>query len=267
MTIPLQFSIGILSWNGYDSLQNSLESYKKNGLSKLTNHKFICLPEYRKEGIEIAKSYGYEPILIKQNLGILGGFKVLAEKMSSGPILLLENDLPLIENDSETYNQISQSIDYLSQKKIIQVRLRSRSNPGEPFEGIKKYNNFWSDSLLSILKRKLRPIKAKKLIGTSIYALEYPNLRHPKYVTKLSNGFYSVESNVLNWANLAILVDKADFLNIIIKRAMSVQSTKNVNGFKNIEIELNNLWWRQQKFKIVVAPGIFTHNRLSDRGY
>ena len=92
------FSIGILSWNGYDSLLNSLKSYEKNGLSKLTNHKYICLPEYKTEGIEIAKSFSYEPILIKQNLGILGGFKTLAEKMPLGPILLLENDLPLIED-------------------------------------------------------------------------------------------------------------------------------------------------------------------------
>ena len=263
----LNFSIGILSWNGYDSLLNSLKSYEKNGLSKLTNHKYICLPEYKREGVEIAKSFCYEPILIKENLGILGGFKFLAEKMPSGPILLLENDLPLVENQSETYNQIFKSIDFLSQKKVIQVRLRSRINPGEPFEGIKKYNDLWAKNLLSSFKRKLRPIKAKKLIGTSVYALENPDLRHPKYVTKLSNGFYSVQSNVLNWANLAILVDKKKFLNIIIKRAELVQSTKNINGFKNIEIELNSLWWRQQKFEIVLAPGIFTHYRLSDRGY
>ena len=261
------FSIGILSWNGYDSLLNSLKSYEKNGLSKLTNHKYICLPEYKTEGIEIAKSFSYEPILIKQNLGILGGFKTLAEKMPLGPILLLENDLPLVENQSETYNQIFKSIDFLSQKKVIQVRLRSRSDPGKPFEGLNKYNDIWSENLLSSFKRKLRPIKAKKLIGTSVYALQNPDLRHPKYVTKLSSGFYSVESNVLNWANLAILVDKKNFLNIIIKRAELVKSSKKINGFKNIEVELNSLWWRQQKFEIVLAPGLFTHYRLSDRGY
>ena len=222
----LNFSIGILSWNGYDSLLNSLKSYEKNGLSKLTNHKYICLPEYKTEGIEIAKSFSYEPILIKQNLGILGGFRALAEKMPLGPILLLENDLPLIEDQSETYNQIFKSINFLSQKKVIQVRLRSRHQPGEPFEGLKKYNNLWSDNLYSTFKRKLRPNKAKKLIGTSVYALKNPNVRHPEHVTKLSSGFYSVESDVLNWANLAILVDQKNFLNIIIKKAESVQSKK-----------------------------------------
>ena len=59
--VKLQFSIGILSWKGYDSLLNSLNTYEYNGLSKLTNHKYICLPEFEKEGIEIAKKFGYEP--------------------------------------------------------------------------------------------------------------------------------------------------------------------------------------------------------------
>ena len=86
----LSFAIGILSWKGYDSLENSLKSYKKNGLSDMTTNKFVCLPEYTKEGVTIAEKYNYKTILIRENLRILGGFKKLAEKMPNGPILLLE---------------------------------------------------------------------------------------------------------------------------------------------------------------------------------
>ena len=64
----LPFSIGILSWNGYDSLLNSLLTYEKNGLSKLTKYKYICLPEYKQEGIQLAKKFSYKPILFKKNL-------------------------------------------------------------------------------------------------------------------------------------------------------------------------------------------------------
>ena len=35
----------------------------------------------------------------------------------------------------------------------------------------------------------------------------------------------------------------------------------------NIEIEMNSSWWRKQDFELIVAPGLFTHNRLSYRGY
>ncbi len=263
----LKFSIGILSWKGYNSLNNSLISYENNGLSRLTNNKFICLPEYNEEGIKIAKKFNYEPILIRENIGILGGFKELAKQMPKGPILLLENDLELIENEETTFNQIKKSINYLYKHKAIQVRLRSRFDPGEPFVGILKYEQYWSNNLFCSIKRLFRPAKAIKLIGTSIYSTQNPEIHHPKYVKKLPNGFYLVPSSTLNWANLAILVDRDIYLRIIIKRAEETKSTKYINGFKNIEIELNNKWWVENNFKIIVAPGLFKHNRLSDRGY
>ena len=263
----LNFSIGILSWQGYDSLVNSLISYQKNGLSLLTNEKFICLPEYTEEGLKIAAQFNYKPILIKKNKGILHGFKTLAEVMPSGPLLLLENDLPLIENKQTTYDQLKASIELLSMPNVIQVRLRNRNDPGEPFVALEKYKSYWSNTFISRMKRFLRPSKAEKLIGTSTYVISNPDKRHPDKVYAIANGFYQVPSSVLNWANLGILVDRKKYLDIIIKKAEETNTKKKINGFKNIEIELNNSWWRKQKFDIVVAPGLFTHNRLSYRGY
>ena len=263
----LHFSIGILSWKGYDSLLNSLISYEKNGLSNLTNSKYICLPEYTKEGVAIAKKFDYEPILIKENIGILGGFKTLAKKMPEGPLLLLENDLELIENQETTYKQIKKSLEFLARPKVIQIRLRSRSNPGEPFVSLKKYRQYWSDNLMSRIKRFLRPKKADRLIGTSTYFLKNPEKRHPEKIQKLLDGFYLVPSSVLNWANFAILVDRNQYLDVVIKRAEATSAKKLINGFKNIEIELNGSWWRKQKFDIIVTTGLFSHNRLSNRGY
>ena len=263
----LQFSIGILSWKGYESLKNSLISYEKNGLSKLTNNKFICLPEYNEEGIKIAKKFNYKSILLDKNIGILGGFKELAKQMPKGPLLLLENDLELIENTKTTFDQIQKSIHLLSKHNAVQVRLRSRLDPGEPFVGIQKYDQYWSNNFFSTIKRFFRPAKAKKLIGTSIYSIQNPEIRHSKFIKKLSNEFYLVSSSVLNWANLAILVDRDTYLKTIIKRAELTQSKNHINGFKNIEIELNSFWWREKEFKILMAPGLFKHNRLSDRGY
>ena len=263
----LQFSIGILSWQGYDSLKNSLISYDKNGLSKLTSEKFICLPEYNREGIKISKRFNYEPILIRENIGILGGFKELAKQMPKGPILLLENDLELIENQKITFNQIKQSIHNLYKHNAIQVRLRSRLDPGEPFVGVIKYKKYWSNNFFSPIKRFFRPNKANKLIGTSIYSIQNPEIRHPKYIKKLSDGFYLVPSSTLNWANLAILVDRDSYLKIIINKAEQTKSNKYINGFKNIEIELNNKWWRDKNFNLIITNGLFKHLRVDNRGY
>ena len=263
----LSFAIGILSWKGYDSLENSLYSYKKNGLSNMTKNKFICLPEYKEEGIKIAEKYNYKPILIRKNLGILGGFKILAKEMPKGPILLLENDLELVENKKETFSQLQKSINFLNKHQLIQVRLRSRKIPGEPFVGLRKYKSYWSDNIISRTKRFLRPLKAHRLIGTSTYYHEEPDKIHPNIVKKIDKSFYLVPSSVLNWANLAILVDRDIYLETIIKKAEQTKSKKKINGFKNIEIELNNSWWRTNEFKILIAPGLFKHNRLSHRGY
>lgn len=263
----LPFAIGILSWKGYDSLENSLFSYKKYGLSSMTDQKFVCLPEYSEDGVKIVTKYDYKPILIEKNLGILGGFKRLATEMPKGPILLLENDLELVEKKKETYSQLQKSIDLLMKRRLIQVRLRSRKIPGEPFVGLKKYKSYWSNDLVSRTKRFLRPFKAHRLIGTSTYYHEEPDKIHPNFVKKIDNNYYLVTSSILNWANLAILVDRDVYLEKIIKTAEQIKSTKTINGHKNIEIELNNSWWRYNKFEILIAPGLFKHNRLSYRGY
>ena len=266
MTI-LPFSIGIISWKGYDSLENSLNSYEKNGLLNLTDKKYICLPEYTNVGVKLAKRFKFKPILLKENIGVLGHLKKLVNNMPSGPILLLENDLELIENKDTTYNQLKTAIDFLSQFDAIQVRLRSRFNPGEPFVGKKKYNQYWSDNFLSYLKRLVRPIKAKKLIGNSMYVYENPEKYHPNEIEKLCNGFFLVSSEIINWTNQSILVDRNKYLNIIIKKADASNIQRGPGGFKNVEMELNISWWRKKQFNIIVAPGLLTHKRLSYRGY
>ena len=68
-----------------------------------------------------------------------------------------------------TNKDTKKSINLLNKQNLIQVRLRSRRNPGEPFVGLKKYKNYWSDNLISRAKRFFRPFKAYRLIGTSTY--------------------------------------------------------------------------------------------------
>ncbi|MDC3096318.1 hypothetical protein OA491_03025 [Alphaproteobacteria bacterium] len=263
----LKFSIGILSWKGYDSLYNSLKSYEEFGLNSLTKSKFLCLPEYNCRGIEISKKFGYKPILFKNNIGILNGFKSLALKMPDGPVLLLENDLPLVENSRITFTLIKQSLEHLYKYDAAQVRLRSIKDPGEPFHSINKYNNYWGSGILKKLKRYLRPNKAKKLIGTGIYVEEEPHLKFSKFISRLENNSYLITSDIMNWSNLAIMVDKNFFLNVIIKEAEMTDSSKKINGFKNIEIELNKRWWRDKRWNLIITNGLFKHLRVDNRGY
>ena len=263
----LNFSIGILSWKGYESLKNSLESYSKNGLNNLTESRYICLPEYNQEGINISKKYNYKPILFNRNIGILNGFKELAKKMPDGPLLLLENDLPIVENQKITFSLINESISNLYDYKAAQIRLRSISDPGDPFHAIEKYKRYWAKGFFQTCRRFFRPSKATRMIGTAAYFEKYPNIKHPRYIKKLKNGSFLMTSKIINWSNLAILVDKKFFLNTIVTEAEKTKTSKNINGFKNIEIEMNKRWWRDKNWNIIVTRGLFKHERLSDRGY
>ena len=90
------------------------------------------------------------------------------------------------------------SINLLNEQKLIQVRLRSRKSPGEPFVGLKKYKSYWSDNIISRTKRFLRPFKAHRLIGTSTYYHEEPDKIHPDIVKKIFFNSYLISSTILS---------------------------------------------------------------------
>ena len=73
-----KIGFGVLSWRGYDSLANSLESYERQRLLDLFDEKVLFLPEAGLRGIELARRYGLQEKTTPNNLGILGGFKALA---------------------------------------------------------------------------------------------------------------------------------------------------------------------------------------------
>ena len=258
----LPFSIGIISWKGYDSLENSLISYEKNGLSNLTNDKFICLPEYTEEGIKLAKRFEYIPILLEQNIGILGHLKKLVNEIPEGPILLLENDLELIENKETTYNQIKTSIDYLSKYKAIQVRLRNRFNPGDPFVGIEKYKQYWSDNFFSNIKRLFRPAKAQKLIGNSIYLLENPEkefFKIAKFMEKLMDCKFEEEK-----INNAIKSTSFQTLQKLEEKGLFTEQGKGARFFNSGP----NADWKSQLDKNIVDEiNLKFKNEMVELGY
>ena len=70
--------------------------------------------------------------------------------------------------------QLKKSISFLNEQKVIQVRLRSKKS-GEPFEGLRKYKQYWSNTLISRLKG-FKAIKSSKLIAQHIF--DHPERFH-----------------------------------------------------------------------------------------
>ena len=105
--------------------------------------------------------------------------------MPKGPILLLENDLELIENTKTTFYQIRKSIRLLSKHNAIQVRLRSRFDPGEPFVGVLKYKKCIEEERL---QAKINPNTYEGGTQEFIELLELEGVLPDKFGTRLNTN-------------------------------------------------------------------------------
>ncbi len=272
----MTIGLGILSWKGGDSLKTSLASYAQENLFSLFDENVIFLPEQRAYETQIAQDFNLKIFGHTQNLGILGGFKALASAMTADYILLLENDCPLIENFAEAKRQIMLGQSLLENGTAHIIRLRHRQYAGQDWSVLRKYrilypapNASWLQILKCSLKRSLRPQKAERLKGWSIYAPEsLGKSLFPDVVQYYSDDdYYVTDSAYLPWTNQSILMKRDFFLNMIIAYAESADTTRRINGFRNLEIEMNSNFWQQGHFKIAIPKGLFTHQRIDDRGY
>jgi len=279
--MPLIFpdlGLGILSWKGYDSITASLNNYKNAGFLDLFSEKLVFLPEIEPQGIEIAQRFSIPYKGSQENLGILGGFKILAESMTSKYLLLTENDYELTNNKithQECFDVVSRGLHHIKSGQSHVWRFRNLHQPG-PILHHKKILKYWPkdeafflEKLISCGRRIMRPQKSHRLKGMTVYTSFKPSEKFPDVIKKLTSGDYLVRSDVMNWANNLFLIERDFFLNQIIPEAEKNISGRLINGFPTIETELNrSKWWRGQKFWIGVSnPGLFTHDRKGDRGY
>ena len=126
------FSIGILTWKSYDTLRNTLESYRKNGLLQLTDDIMLFAQEGGVRDAEIAEEYGINHVILKNNnIGIGPAFNQMFEAAKYDKVMILENDWVLIEDKATTEKVIGETIKGLD--GIIDfARLRHVQHPGDP---------------------------------------------------------------------------------------------------------------------------------------
>lgn len=263
---------GILSWRDRASLENALKSYQAQNLLSLFNQTHIFFAEQTDEDHELAQRFGVPSSGADENLGILGGFEALASRFDTDYILLVENDCPLIENYVEAKAQIEASLRLLERGEVQVVRMRSLSKPGECFNAVNKYHRMHGNNRAAFMRRLLRPKKARSLVGIAPYVDEDPCGKFPHLVfntgERSDNGpIYRVRTKYLNWTNQSIMIKREFFLERIIGYAKTHRTKRRVNGFRNLEIELNSRYWRDNKWYVGMPRGLFTHQRVGERGY
>ena len=264
----------ILSWQGYDSLRNALMTYQERGFISMFAQFKVLLPEGTNDGVEICKSFNVEPIVFEQNLGILGGFEGMGNVLSTKYGIFLENDLPLYESREEVYRQINNARNAFETGEIVQASFKHRDNPNTLGELIAKTSRYYPrenatvfQKFMAGLRRTLRPKKALRMVGATVYYRDDAQELCPQYIKKCDNGAYILDAKVLNWSNMAFMINREFFLEKIIKFAKEANTTRRINGFKNLEIEMNSPYWKNSGWKIMVHQGLFKHERQSYRGY
>ena len=101
------------------------------------------------------------------------------------------------------------------------------------------------------------------MIGEACLVHKNAQQKFPSEIELLPSSHYKISSRNLNWTNQSIMFRKDWFLDTIIPFAESQNSSRFVNGFPDLEKELNCHWWRKQDFKVGWAnPGLFTHQRF-----
>ena len=228
----------------------------------------VFLPDPDESVIATAQKYPVRIVTHPENLGIAGGMEAVATNLKTDFVLLLENDCPLIESRAEAARQITKGCQLIEQGEAISVIYKHRSQPGKPFGADVKYLRYFGSGLVPWLRRTLRPFKARRLTGKSMYVEDNPAQRHPKYVKEAGGGFYLMSCAVTPWTNLGIMIKREVFLDTIMSYVNSAPTKRRINGFRNLEIELNNgPFWRRSGWYMGSSPGLFTHERTEYRGY
>lgn len=270
----LSLGLGVLSWKAPETLARTLASHREGGLADIFSEQMVLLQQSDAASRAAAEEHGYTAVNLDENLGILGGFDALASAMSSDIVVITENDFALNEPADVATQQIARCAELLSSGQADIALLRSRANPGEPFHLGDKFLHYYPGSnaaisrrIAGLARRTLRPSKAKRLLGRStLWRDDAPTIASFAY-DDLGEGFHRTTSQFLTWTNNPFMVRRDFFTDTILDYAKRAKTSRRVNGFKNLEIELNCAWWREQAFKIVQAPGLFTHGRIGHRGY
>jgi hypothetical protein len=277
-----KIGLGILSYKAHDTLEKTLASLEQHHVREFFDDTVIYFNGFCDRDKEIAAAFSYRAVG-GPNIGFTAQ-QQLAEQIDADYIVLIQNDCPFIETFSELEKQVTTAVKLIAAGQIDLMRLRHQWRVGEGFCDVVKYAGFYNirsvnegfiakehgldeadlkPSLMNYFKPYLRPLKARRLIGRSVYVEQSPEKRFPRYIQRTGEVLI-VDSECIDYTEQSFLIQKNFFLNTLCRFINENPKKRTLHGFQVPEIILNCLWWRKQHFKIGVCRGLFTHNRFDD---
>lgn len=241
----LPISVGILSWNSPEVLEETIKTYLLNGLFNLVSDVVILFQEVSKEDKLIAKKYGIPFIGLDTNVGIGKAMQILAEQAKEEYFIFLEHDWKLVENRNTTKKRLLGSLDLL-EENFQCIRLRSRQNPGYPL-----FSTIYMNNELNHFDENTGLISPH--LFDCIHWIENPDLKFDQILKHKYH--YVTTARWSNWTNNPCIY-KTDFISSIIEPFVK----------DNLLEPSISKWWAEQKFNIAWGEGLFKHDDFKKYG-
>lgn len=288
MAMFKDLGLGILSWKAHETLRGSLTSYQNTAdFLDLFGKRLIFFSDILEADRELAREFGWQ-VNGGVNQGIAGGMKRLAESLDTPYVILLQNDNPLVVGTEFAKKHLEGALELLRSEVAHVVRLQHRWRVGEGFCLVDRYCRYYPirhaspewqpefhevgpqgfpESTKKRFLRSLRPIKARRLVGSSIFIEESPEKFFPEDIhrTRTLSGeeFLVVRSRALEFSDQCVMMRRSFFLDVLMKYVDAHPSrSRTPNGFQAPEICLAGGWWRRKNFKVAQGTGLFTHCRI-----
>ena len=264
----LPFGVGILAWKAPVTLEKTLSAFTRCFSAERFEDAVVFFQEISDEDRAVAERYGFRTEGNDQNVGILQGIKSAVSAVRSDVVLFLECDCLLVQEPEVAVRALSVAVNDILSGAVELMRLRFLREQGDDYCTTDKYFRYWAHGSDTAdgkrqLRRLLRPAKAHRLIGEACRVCPDAEKIFPRQIKRLSSGNFCVDSSVLSWTNQSIMVRKSWFLKTIIPFAEKHPRSRGVNGYPDLEKEMNCGWWRRQHFNVGWSnPCLFSHHRL-----
>lgn len=240
---PLPITVSILSWASHQTLRNTLQSYKDNGLFEAVEEVIIFFQEVSETDLAIAEEFGISNIISSEtNIGIGPAIVSLVEQARCPYVLFLENDWVLIEPSGVVRTILGAAVNLIDKGVVDFYRLRSQANYGWPlFTAQFQGRELYSPEHL---------IEQVHFLGKGL-ADKFPDLI--KYTDQFNTGTVYGDSRYCNYSNNPFICKKKFYLEHVAPAD---------KGGISLEGEIRKVWQDAGHKVGYNTTGLFKHERL-----
>ena len=241
--------LGLIAAAPPDTLDATLRGYAAAGLLDLFAERVMLVPADTEAWRGLAARHGFA---MRTQTGTLAEAD-LAEAMRA-EIVLLCDGAPLCATPAAVAAQIAGGTQLLLSGRVQLVRLRLRGADSErPIR--RAYRRFHGRGVLPVLRRTLRPGRARLVAGGAPYAQEENARRgadraHRGLIDRADDGTYLVAAGCLPFASRAVLLRRTFLTAPILEHAQA-------RGARSLDAAWHGRRWRTSGWQVGVPDGLF----------